>query len=217
MRKEKKYCTRRGRNGFSIVEMLTVVAIMLVIGGFALPQLAASRRLIRSSAVPRELMTQLRYARQLAMSQRQAITFQYDDANKQITLYDHGANSAGTTILSAANYPQTSGSTVAGTFPLTSFGIPAGEISYGRPTVAGFPTSALPDNTNLVSLTNSKVNITFQPDGRVINSAGVATDFALFFYNPLMQKETAVAISVLGSAGRIKPWRYSTYANAFKE
>ncbi|MGB8510981.1 MAG: GspH/FimT family pseudopilin [Pyrinomonadaceae bacterium] len=217
MREEKTYRTRRADGGFSLIEVLTVVTIMLIIGGFALPQLASSRRLLRSSAVPRELMSQLRLARQSAMSQREAITFQYDDVSKQITLYDHGAGSAGTAILTASNYPATTGSKVMGTFPLTSVGVPASEISYGRPTVTGFPTGALPDNANLVSLTSNKLNITFQPDGRVLNSAGVPTDFALFFYNPLMQKETAVAISVLGSAGRIKTWRYSGYANAFKE
>jgi len=224
MPEEKTHRTQRAEGGFSLIELLIVAAIMVIIGGIALPQLRTTQRLIRSAAIPRELSSQLRLARQLAMSQRRAVTFQYDDSSKQINIIQHngvdgsGNVIVGTAVLADANYPNATGSTVVRTFPLVSTGIPASEIGYGRPaTISGFPTGVLGDNTNLTALTNSKVNITFQKDGTVINSGGTATDFALFFYNPNAAKDTTVAISVLGSAGRIKTWRYSSNANAFQE
>ena len=52
----------------------------------------SQRRLLRSTAVAREIMTQMRYARQLAMSERQSVTFRYDDTTKQITIINHHNN-----------------------------------------------------------------------------------------------------------------------------
>src|SRR6185436_1073657 len=71
--------------GHSLVELLMVVALIGVVTSIALPQLLAQRRLTRSIGITREILTQLRETRQLAMSQRQAFTFQYDNATKQIS------------------------------------------------------------------------------------------------------------------------------------
>src|SRR2546425_7237013 len=102
-------------SGGSVIEALMVVTIAAVLMAVTLPQIISARRLTRSAALPREIATQLRFARQQAMSQRQAFTFQYDDTTKQITIIDHQASGAG--ILSAAGYPNTAGSIIALTIP----------------------------------------------------------------------------------------------------
>src|ERR1700694_5676650 len=79
-------------SGHSVVETLIVVAIAAVLGAVAVPQMISSRRLTRSAALPREVVAQLRFAKQQAMSQRQAFTFQYDDSTKQIRIIDHNNN-----------------------------------------------------------------------------------------------------------------------------
>src|SRR5262245_12987731 len=79
----------RSCSGRSVVETLVVVAIATVLAAATLPQIINARRLSRSAALPREIVNQLRYARQQAMSQRQAFTFQYDDSTKQINIIDH--------------------------------------------------------------------------------------------------------------------------------
>jgi hypothetical protein len=63
------------------------------------------------------------------------------------------------------------------------------------------------------ALVTSRLNVTFQRDGSVINSSGAATDrnpqdFALYIYNSKAPAATASAISVLGASGRVKIWRY---------
>ena len=201
-------------SGFSLIKLFVVALIMGVISAITIPQLAGQRRLIRSSAgVVREIVTQLRYARQKAMSQRESFTFQYDNTTKEISIIDN--NASGPSVLNDANYPNNAGSTVILNSSLRVMVLSASEVSYGIPT--GLPTGALGDGVSKTALTNAKINITFQPDGTVIDANGNPIDRALFLYNGKAPDQTAVAISILGSAGRIKLWKYDSGTNTYAE
>jgi prepilin-type N-terminal cleavage/methylation domain-containing protein len=235
----------RSEKGFSLIELLIVVVFVGVMTTIAVPQMINQRRLMRSNAVVREVMTQMRYARQLAMSQQQAVTFQYDNISKVIRIIDHNNDPtdfrSGTAVLVAAGYPSTGlPARVVLTIPLAQGGVPASEISYGIPTTstglptgaATIPTGALGDGISMTALdTNSRFNVTFQADGSVINPSGIPTgppagvavsqgipmDQALFIFNNKAAQGSAAAISVLGASGRIKVWRYNVSANQYKE
>src|ERR1700681_3827092 len=92
-------------SGTSVLETLAVVAAAAILTAVAVPQMISARRLMRSNALPREIVTQLRFARQQAMSQRQAFTFQYDDSTKKINIIDQQAS--GVTVLTTTGYPNT--------------------------------------------------------------------------------------------------------------
>jgi prepilin-type N-terminal cleavage/methylation domain-containing protein len=219
--------------GFSMIEILVVMTIVGILTAIAVPQLIVQRRLTRSAAVTREIMTQMRYARQLAMSQsratptgalrRVAFTFQYDDATKQVKII--GPIPSGTAALIDTLYPNNTGSSVIVSDPLTQGGLTSTEISYGIPTVStGLPTGAptipvgaLDDGVSPTALASNKVNITFQPDGSVIDLNGAPLDRAVVLYNNKAAQATASAISVIGASGRVKVWRYSVGANKFIE
>lgn len=213
----------RGQRGFSVTEIIVVTAIGAILCALAIPQFVAQRRLFRMSTVSREIMVQMRYARQMAMSRRQAFTFQYDHTNKQIKII--GPIPAGTAALIDANYPNNTGSTVITTVPLAVSGLSTSEISEGIPTTstglpAGaptIPTGALGDGVSKTTLSSGKLNITFQPDGGVIDSTGAPADKALFFYNNKVAQDTAAAISIIGASGRIRIWRYTTNGNKYAE
>ena len=216
--------TWHSASGHSVVETLVVITIAAILGAVAVPQMISSRRLMRSAALPREVVTQLRFAKQQAMSQRQAFTFQYDDSTKQIKIIDHNNNGnptascnvAGKDIVADPLYPNTVCSTTVLTVPLGGGPVPAADISIGVPSgLTGV--STLDDTTTPTALTASKLNITFQPDGSVIDAAGNPVNRTLFLYNNRVPTQTAVAISVLGTAGRVKVWRYSSSVNKYAE
>jgi prepilin-type N-terminal cleavage/methylation domain-containing protein len=223
----------RGNRGFSLIELLIVVVLIAILTAVAVPLMVSSKRLNRSAGIPREVVTQLRFARQHAMSQRKAVTFQWDDTNKRILIILHndiGPDTkpntdddikSGKEVLTSDGYPLTSGYTIVRTISLGGFGVPADDIVCGvqvplLPSTTVAPTS-LGDGTSMTTVSSSQINITFQPDGSVIDSAGAPKDFAIFLHNAQVPKKTASAISVLGAAGRIKFWRYNEGTNVYDE
>lgn len=203
-------------SGHSLIEMLIVVALIGVLTSIALPQLIAERRLSRSVGITREILTQLRLTRQLAMSQRQAFTFQYDNVTKQISIIDHNDNPGAATLINGS-YPNTANTRVVSATPLAEASV-SSEISYGIP--AGLPNGALPngalgDGIAMTPLFNNQLNITFQPDGSVIDAAGDPQENAMFIYNNRASQGTASAISIRGASGRVKIWRYNASANLY--
>jgi Tfp pilus assembly protein FimT len=211
----------RNQKGFSVAEVLTVSGIVAVLCAIALPQVVSQRRLFRTSAVSREFTVQMRYARQLAMSRRQAFTFQYDQTNNRIQIIGPIPN--GPAALADLNYPNNSGSSVLLTVPIA--GLSSADLREGIPTTstglpAGaptIPTGPLGDGVSRTSLSSGRLNITFQPDGGVIDSTGAPSNKALFFFNNKAAQQTATAISVIGASGRTKIWRYTTNGNKYAE
>ncbi len=200
--------------GYSIIETLIVMALIGVMSALAIPQLISERRLTRSVGVTREILSQMRLARQLAMSQRQAFTFQYNNTTKQISIIDHNSN-LGPGLFTDPAYPNTANSTILSTTPLAAGGLDSSEITYGIPT--GLPTVALGDGIGMTALTNNELNVTFQPDGSVVDATGNPAGMAMFIYNNRAWRGTASAISIMGASGRIKIWRYDRSANLYTE
>lgn len=204
---------RRAQNGVSLIELLIVLAIMGTVVSMGILQVGSMRRLNTSTAIPVQVKIQLRLARQQAMSQRRAVTLQYDDQTKQVSIIRQPA--AGKAVLSLSNFPNPSGSVQVSSTTLTGNGVETADLVYGPPPSI---LSTLSDGTSLTSLPgNKKINITFQPDGSVIDANGNPVNFALFFYNSKAPNLTASAVSVLGSAGRIKTWKYNGNANKYVE
>ena len=221
---------RRSESGRSMIEIAIVVALIAIVSAIAVPPLISARRMHRAAGMGREVLTQIRYARQLALSKRKAITLQYDDATKQITIIQHekiydpdgvpnsgDETRVGTRVLSDTGYPMTTGAIVLRTIPLAASGSPVGDITFGKP--ANASANALGDGTNMPSPVPNPlfVRITFQPDGSVIDSTGSVSNNVIFLYNSKDPNNTAFAVSVLGAAGRAKLWRYSSSATTYSE
>ena len=206
----------RSCDGHSLIELVIVVALIGALTSIALPQLLAQRRLTRSVGITREILTELRLTRQLAMSERQAITFQYDNVSKQISIIDHNNNPGPTTLINGT-YANTAKTKVVSVTPLADTAT-SSEMDYGIPSLfPAVPTGALGDGITMTPLANGQVNITFQPDGSVVNNTGDPQANAIFIYNTRSPAGTASAISVMGASGRAKIWRYNAGVNRYTD
>jgi Tfp pilus assembly protein FimT len=198
---DKKRHKFNGQEGIGMPELVIVLLIISILAVLALPQILSSRRLFRFSGMQREVVTLLRETRQEAMSQRKPITFQYQDNQKKIIIYGGVFGSLGDSKNKV--------------YELANSGVANDDIVYGRPVFA--PVAALSDGTNLTVLTSEMIEVTFQPDGSVVDASDNPEDFALFFYHKQHQKNTAFAVSILGAGGRVKLWRYSQGVNVYVE
>lgn len=191
----------KNQKGMGLAEITIVLLIIAIVVVLALPQIISSRRLFRFSGAQRQVAATLRDTRQEAMTQRTAITFRYDDTNKQMIVYGGKFGALGD-----ARNP---------IMPMTGDGLNPDELAYGRP--SGAPVAALGDGSNLTALTGNMTEVVFQADGSVINSSNLPQNQAMFFYNTNNPQETAFAVSVLGAGGRVKIWRYNPGVNAYVE
>lgn len=196
-----KFKKEKAQKGFSIIELLIVLIILAILAVLALPQIMASRRVFRFSGMQRQVVASLTDARQAAMTQRTAITFRYDDAKKRTVIY---GGAFGALSDSKNRIEEMSGS-----------GLETSDIVYGRP--SGASGAALGDSSNMTALTGNVVDITFQPDGSVVDAANNPKNNGLFFYHKKYSQDTAFAISVLGAGGRVKIWRYNKGAKVYVE
>lgn len=196
---EKRFFRRQ--NGFSLPELVIVLLVAAIILVLALPQIISSSRLFRFSGLQRQIASSLRDARQEAMSQRKPVTFRYQHNKRQIIIYggSFGAFGDGKNTV----------------YEMTGSGLEKNDLRYGRP--GGVSSAALGDGTNLTALSSNMVEITFQPDGSVVDASNNPQNKALFFYHNKHRQETAFAISVLGAGGRAKFWRYSKGVNTYVE
>jgi Tfp pilus assembly protein FimT len=189
------------QSGIGIVEVVIVMLVIAILVVLALPQIMSSRRLMRFSGMQKSVVAELRDARQEAMTERQPVTFRYDDATKTVIIYGGQFGAAG----AGANKIVT----------LTDSGLSTGELIYGRP--PGALVSALADGSNMTALSSNVVDITFQADGSVVDAGGNPINKALFFYDNKNANGTAFAVSILGAGGRAKMWRFSQGVNSYVE
>ena len=187
--------------GFSLPELLIVLIIAAIIAVYAIPQIISSKRLISFSAMKQQVSTVIRETRQDAISQRKPISLRYDDSTKEI-------------VISGGKYG-IPGATTNRIIALSSGGMFDGDIIYGRP--SGVAAAPLGDSTTETNLTAGVIDITFQGDGSVRDASDNPADNALYFYHNVLGKNSAFAVSILGSSGRVKIWTYSPSSGTYVE
>jgi Tfp pilus assembly protein FimT len=143
--------------------------------------------------IQKQVASSLDEARQEAVLQKTSVTYRYDDTNKIIVTFNGKYGALGDVRNRVID--------------LSGFGLEKSNVVYGYPD--GVSESALTDTTNITKLTENSVEITFQPDGSVIDEANNPQNKALFFYYRKYPQNTAFAVSVLGNDGRVKLWNYS--------
>jgi type II secretory pathway pseudopilin PulG len=176
------------RAGFSLIEAIVVVAIIMILAtSVAMIQFQATTELLDADAALTQVVGQLRLARQIAIDQRRNVQLQFISTNNvQIIRQDDSTN---TTTIADVTLP--SG---------YSFGFPSGSGD----TPDGFGNSAA------VDLGGGTTGL-FMADGTFVDGSNALVNGTVFTMGPTVA--TARAVTLSGATGRVKQyaWRNSAW------
>lgn len=171
-------------SGYSVTEMLVVVAFVVVLGAMATVNLMSARQGIRAENALQTVVGQLRLSREMAVDQRRDVLVTFTLPNSfTIQRVDPGNN---VVLVNTVVLP----------------------IDFQYTTFAGMPDT--PDgfgNAAPVVFGNSMM-VRFRPDGTGVDVNLAPVNGSVFFANP-NQRQTFRAVTLLGSTGRIRGYRWT--------
>jgi len=169
--------------GYSLLELLFVVALVGTLGGMAVMQMGAIRPVIQGDSAMRVVMGQLNLARERAIAHRRTV---------EVTF-------VGTNSVRLTQHDQPSGTTVLSTVPFE------GRVQFGL--VAGVPDT--PDGFgNGTPLQFSSATLLFNTDGVLVDTLGAPVNGTVFLLIP-NERLSFRAVTVLGSTGRVRGYKWS--------
>jgi len=177
---------RAGQSGFSLVEILVVLAIGGVLAGVTLLSFAAVNRTLQGDAAMRLVIGQLHVARETALTQRRDIEIRFIPPNRIDILRQEIPAAAGQTLL--AQMFLESGTRFT-TFP----GVPDTPDAFG--------------NANPVTF-GAANRLRFTPDGQFVDELGIPVNGTVFL-GVVGERGTARAVTVFGATARMRSWRWS--------
>jgi Tfp pilus assembly protein FimT len=174
----------RSQAGFSVVEMMFVLGLAAVLAGMATLQLNVSRPGLKGDGAMRVVLGQLNQARETAITQRRYVRIVFTTPNLVQTVREDTTTT--TTTLSSV---------------LIEGGVEFGLVSTISPdTPDAFGKSSAIDF-------GSVTNVKFTPEGTLVNQDGASTNGTVFLALP-NQALSARAVTVLGSTGRVRGYRW---------
>jgi len=190
------------QRGFTLTELMLVIAIGLIIAGMALGGVPAMLKTSKADGSLAELATAVRYARESAISNRR---------NVQVTF---GTNTI--TITRVGYCPSTCTTGTASTMPGCTSTCGVNTTTLKTVTLEGRATfqtlSGLPDtpdafgNSTATAL-GSNTPAAFTTDGSFINSNGDILNGSLFIA-VTGDRTSARAVTIFGATGALHLWRW---------
>jgi type II secretory pathway pseudopilin PulG len=179
---------QRSEAGFSLVETAVVVGIGMVLAAMAGLQIIESRPAFKGDGAMRVVMSQMRTARELAITERRYMRVVYTSPNL-LQIVREEVPGPSTTVVSSKAIE--------------------GGVQYYQ-----FP--SLPDTPDAFGISGpiafgSAIDVKFTPDGTVVNQNGGGLNGSVFLGIPAYSR-SARAVTVLGSTGRIRGYRWDGHA-----
>jgi len=198
--------TNRRERGFTLLETVLVLGILMILMGIAVVQSFGSLEGYQANSAQDIVVSQLRVARQLAISQRRfvQVSFKLATNPQSITYQVLPRAGSGDAPIPAVTItlPQQTTFTQQGGVPDTpmAFGTCSGASGVCIAGVAGGPPF-----------------MEFTSTGQFTDSTGINTLNGTVFVGIPNQVSTARAITIMGSTGRVRPYTYTGSANGWTE
>lgn len=191
--------TNRRERGFSLLETVVVISIIMVLAGMAIVQSFGSTESYQVNSASDVVVSQLRIARQLAISNRRVVEVWIDSAPESDGRYH----------VKYQQQPAPGTSEVAGTL-----------VSVPIPAIAQFVLeSGVPDtpmafgNSAPVYIGNPPVSggppiMQFNPTGTFTDNTGNSLLYGTVFIGVPNKVATARAVTIMGGTGRVRAYTY---------
>jgi prepilin-type N-terminal cleavage/methylation domain-containing protein len=176
--------TVRREAGYNLVELMLVVGIMGVLSGMAVVQMNASRPGLKGDGAMRLVLSQVRQAREMAITQRRNMRVVFDQGNRIQVIREEVPGPTLTTVSSVR---------IEGGLTYTVVtGVPDTPEAFGNSSSVYFGTAS---------------EVKFNPDGNLIDQLGRTLNGSVFVALS-GQKLSARAVTIFGSTGRIKAFKW---------
>jgi prepilin-type N-terminal cleavage/methylation domain-containing protein len=177
---------RRRNAGFSLVEMLMVVAILMIMASVAIIRMRQSITLLDADKAANQVAAELRYARQVALDDRRNVLVEFIGANEiKVTRQD--------TPMPTVLYD----------------GILPSGFRFGLPNAIGDTPDAYGNSAPVTF--NMQTSGVFRGDGIFTDAAGIVVNGSVFTISG--DNSSSRAVTLTGATGRIKT--YTTAGNSW--
>ncbi len=174
----------RDARGYSLIEVLVVLAIMAVISGMAGLQIAQAKPSMDGDGAMRTVLGQVRASRELAITERRNIRVTFID-DTVVRVVREEVPGPGTTTLTTVGLER------GVTFRLLE-GLPDTPDAFGHDKALDFGSATV---------------VRFTPDGTLVDQNGAMVNGTIFMAQPGSER-SARAITILGSTGRIRAYKW---------
>ncbi len=213
-----------GMRGFSVVELLVVVALIFIIVSFTVFSLVGHQRLYRTDDQSLQVIDLLQEGRQRSLTQREVLRVEINRTTQFARLIDENDPSTSDDDVVLRSVRMSDPANVhMGDSPSNILDLPPEPL---QPLLANFTPSVYPD-----SATQDVCTMRFMPNGQVFdagnNATGagaVPTGVTLNVWTPAKTDPTeydvARSITVVGATGSIRFWEYDASlptANKWKD
>lgn len=191
--------TKRTQRGFSMVETVTVVAIMMILMALAVVQSFGTMESYQANSAMATVVSQLRVARQISIDDRRVVQIWIDSAPESDGRYH----------VKYQQQPAPQTNEVAG--PLVSVPIPAVTQFVLESGVPDTPMAF--GNADPVYIGNPPVSggppiMQFNPNGTFTDSTGTNLLYGTVFIGVPNKTNSARAVTVMGGTGRVRAYTY---------
>lgn len=192
MRNEVKAMKVKTERGFSMIELMIALTIILIVSAIAITKITPNMQQARVDAAMREVVTSFRQAREYAIANRRYVQISFPANNQiqmtQMNTLTPGAGAANTVITTV---------TLAPPLVFNLDGMPDTPDGYGNGGPIVFE-----------GVVNGPVGgMLFQSDGELLDGATFLPINGSIFMGIPGQQSTARAVTILGTTGRVRGWK----------
>lgn len=210
--KKRGVLLRRVDGGFSALEMVVVVSIILIVSATALFNILPSLRKSKADAARELVLGEMRRAHERAIDERRIYRLTFVPPQTIQLEVGTPANLRATVSGSAAAFVQAQPPL---TLPQTiQFSAVPGIPTAGGTTPDGFGTGAAAIDFD-IDYGGGATQIYFQPDGRALDGLNRLNNGVVYLANP-NELLSSRAVSLYGSTGRAKGWLLTQNAGGSK-